>query len=91
MIHTAANLIQNEIRCTQYETDSYPSLNVIETGTAILPPYLMLLLEWLIKNPLKEASIRQCLLKAIKPNSDIPPLLFALVVEKDHAIGSKSL
>ena len=73
------------------ETDSYPSLNDIETRTSILPPSLMLLMECLIKNPLKQASIGQCLLKAMKPNSVIPPLWFTLRVEINHAIGSASL
>ena len=29
MINAAANLIKNEIRCTQYQTDYYPSLSDI--------------------------------------------------------------
>ena len=91
VIRAAANLIKNEIRCTQCETDSHPSLNDIETKTSILPPSQMQLMECLIGNPLKQASIGQCLLKAMKPNSVIPPVLFVLGVEIDHAIGSKSL
>ena len=83
--------MKNQVRCTQYETDSYPSLNEIETGTSTLPPYLMLLMECAIENPLKQASIGKYLLKTMKPNSTIPPLLFALGVEIDHAIGSRSL
>ena len=43
------------------------------------------------ENPLKQAPIGQCFLKAMKPNSVIPPLLFILGVETDHTIGSKSL
>ena len=43
------------------------------------------------ENPLKQTPIGQCFLKAMKPNSVIPPLLFILWVETDHAIGSKSL
>ena len=54
VIHAATNLIKSEIRCTQYETDSCPTLNDTETGTSILPSSLMLLLECLIENPLKE-------------------------------------
>ena len=91
MIRGAANLIKNQVRCTQYETDSYPSLNEIETGASTLPPYLMLLMECAIENPLKQASIRKWLLKTMKPNSAIPPPLFALRVEIGHAIDSKSL
>ena len=48
-------------------------------------------MEYLIGNPLRQASIRQCLLKTMKPNSVISPLLFALGVQIDHAIGSESL
>ena len=48
-------------------------------------------MECAIENPLKQASIGKYLLKTMKPNSTIPPLLFALGVEIDHAIGSKSL
>ena len=59
MIRAAANLIKNQVRYTQYETDSYPSLNETETGTSTLLPYLMLLMECAIENPLKQASIRK--------------------------------
>ena len=37
----------------------------------------------------KTASLAQCILKAVKPNSVIPPLLIELGVELDHANGSK--
>ena len=40
---------------------------------------------------LKQASLSQCILKAIKPNSVKLPLLFGLGVENDHTIGSKTL
>ena len=45
----------------------------------------------LVDQGLKQASLGQCILKAMKPNSVIPPLLFGLGVEIDHAIGSKAL
>ena len=48
-------------------------------------------MELLIGPNLKQASLGQCLLKAMKPNSVIPPLLFGLGVEIDHAIVSKTL
>ena len=59
--------------------------------TSILSPSIELLMECLIRNPVKQTSIRQCLLKAMKPNSVILPLLFALGFEIYHAIGSKLL
>ena len=37
---------------------------------------------------LKQASLGKCIIKSIKSNSVIPPLLFELVVENDHVIGS---
>ena len=39
----------------------------------------------------KEASLDQCIIKAMKLNSEIPPLLFGLGVEIDHPIRSKTL
>ena len=39
----------------------------------------------------KQASLGECILKAIKPNSVLPPLLFGLGVENGDGIGSKSL
>ena len=39
----------------------------------------------LVGQGLKQTSLGQCILKAMKSNSVIPPLLFALSVEIDHA------
>ena len=39
----------------------------------------------------KQASLGECILKAIKPNSVLPPLLFGLGAENGDGIGSKSL
>ena len=39
----------------------------------------------------KQASLGECILKAIKPNSVLSPLLFGLGVENGDGIGSKSL
>ena len=48
-------------------------------------------MQQLIGSELKQASIGQCLIKAMRPNSVIPLLLFGLRVEVDHAVGSKTL
>ena len=45
----------------------------------------------LLPSEVKQGSIGQCILKALKPNSVIPPLMFGLAVEVDHVIGSKWL
>lgn len=86
VITAAAKLIKNELRCTQFDTEYYPSLEDIEMDAEILPPSLKLLMQSLVGSSLKQASIGQCLLKAMKPNSVMPPLLFGLGVEVDHAI-----
>ena len=72
-------------------TDFYPSKADIELGPEFLPPSLKLLTKILVGQGLKQASLGQCILKAMRPNSVIPPLLFGLSVAIDHAIGSKSL
>ena len=38
----------------------------------------------LVGQSLKQASLDQCILKAMKSNSVIPPLLFGLSVEIDY-------
>ena len=48
----------------------------------------MLVMECLIENPLKQISIGQCLLNAMKPSSVISPLLFILGVEINLARSS---
>ena len=54
-------------------------------------PSLELLIKSLMAFQFKQASIGQCILKAMRPNSVIPPLLFGLGVVVDHVIGSKTL
>ena len=43
-----------------------------------------LLMTILVGQSLKQASLGQCILKAMKSNSVIPPLLFGLSVEIDY-------
>ena len=44
-----------------------------------------LIITVLVGQGLKQASLGQCILKAMKSNSVIPPFLFGLTVEIDHA------
>ena len=46
-------------------------------------------METLIKNPLKQCSIGQAMVSAVKRRSALSPKLFAVVVEMDHKFGSK--
>ena len=91
IITAAENLIKNEKRYIRYETNVYPSKADIELDAEFLPSALKLLMKVLVGQGLKQASSDQCILKAVKPNGVIPPLLFGLGVEIDHAISSKTL
>ena len=91
ILKKAVNLLRNEIRCTNFESEHYPSNADIIGGANFLPPVLRYFMQCLVSNELKQASIGQCLLKLMKPNGVIPPLLFGLGVEVDHTIGSKTL
>ena len=41
-------------------------------------------METLIKNPLKQCSIGQAIVSAVKPRSALSPILFAMGIEMDH-------
>ena len=91
IVTAAANLIKNETRCIRYETNVYPSKADIELVAEFLPQTLKLFIKVLVGQGLKRTSLGQCILKAMKRNIVIPPLLFGLSVVIDHAIGSKTL
>ena len=65
--------------------------NQLQDSKDLLPPSLRLLMESLVSSEVKQSSIGQCILKAIRPNSFTPALLFGLGVEVDHMFGSKWL
>ena len=52
---------------------------------------LQMFLQSIVKSTLKSAANGQCLLRAARTRSMIPPLLFGLGVELDHTFGSKWL
>ena len=92
LIVAVAKLIMSDIRQSKYVTETYPTeKDIHENRLEYLPNSLQLLMKSLITSELKQASIGQCLLKAVKPNSTIPPLLFGLSVELDNIFGSKWL
>ena len=88
IITAAVQLIKNEIRNKTFDIEHYPTIKDLESGRAILPPTLELLMKSLVASQLKQASISLCILKAMRPNSAIPPLLFGPGVEVDYVIGS---
>ena len=62
-----------------------------ENGKDWLPYYIRLIIESIIKYPIKQASIGQAIVGAIRPRTSAPPLLFGVGVQLDHVFGSKWL
>ena len=94
IVTTAAKIIQAEIRDSKYNMEYYPAnedVKNVERGKEWLPESLTAFLQVLVPSVTKQVSIGQCLLKAARPRSVIPPLLFGLGVEMDHVFGSKWL
>ena len=94
LVLTAAKIILNDIRSREFDNDCYPTNEVIENCEKEkdwLPYYLRLVLESIIKYPLKQASIGQAIVGAVRPRSSVPPILFGVGVQLDHVFGSKWL
>ena len=94
IIATAARLVLGNIRAAEFEYSNYPTNDVIgnsNAGKEWLPPYLRLFLEKMIKNPLHQASVGQCIVNVTRPRSALPAILFGLGVEMSHSFGSKWL
>ena len=49
------------------------------------------LLSYVVPETVKRSSICQCIIKASRPRTALPPLLFGLGIECDHIFGSKWL
>ena len=81
IIIEAAKLIKSEVRSKTFDIKYYPTMTNLVSGSASL----LSSLESLMK------SIGLCILKATRPNSVTPSLLFGLGVEVDHVISSKTL
>ena len=92
IVERAAKIILSEIRALETNMEKYPSINDISDlaeNDSIIPPYLKKFLKVLVKSPLKQSSIGQSMLYAVRPRSILPPILFGLGVEMDHVTGSK--
>ena len=74
--------------------DFYPSnddIRDVDAACQWLPSMLQMFLQPIIKSTVKTAAIGQCLVRAARPWSVIPPLLVGLGVELDHVFRSKWL
>lgn len=92
IVKTAAKIIIAEIAEMVYDVDFYPTDDVVksmEQGRDFLPVYLLVLMNILLPCPVKQISIGQCIVKAARPRSSLPPIMFGLGIEIDHMFGSK--
>ena len=63
----------------------------VDAACQQLPSMLQMSVQPIVKSTVKRAAIGQCLVRAARPWSVMPPLLFGLGVELDHIFGSKWL
>ncbi len=94
IITTAAKLIKAHIFEKSYDNSLYPTkddMSNYELGKEWVPPSLQLFLHELLKSPLKQLSIGQCIVYALRPRSVIPPIPLGLAVELEHVFASKWL
>ena len=90
----AAKIILGQIQCTSFDMDNYPAhedINSMELGKAWLPSYLCKFMETLVKKELKQVSLRQPLVNAVKPRSSLSPIMFGLGIEVEKVFESKWL
>ena len=93
IVLTAAKIILNDFRSSDFDNQWYPANEVIEDRKKEkdwLPNHLRLMLE-IIKSPGLQASIGQAIVGAIRPRSSMSPIMFGLGVQLDHVFGSKWL
>ena len=94
VVKQAAKIILGQLRSTKFNVEVYPSheqISNIELGKAWLPPYLQVFMETLVKKELKQISIGQAIVNAVKPRSSVAPIMFGLGVEVDKVFGSRWL
>ena len=94
IVKQAAKIILGQIRSTNVDTSEYPSNEVIrnvDMGKEWIPRYLQIFMEHLINNQLKQVSLGQAIVGAVKSRSCISPLMFGLGVESDKVFGSRWL
>ena len=94
VIKTTAKLICEEIRQMTLENEVYPSPEDIKNSAinnSWCPKLLRTLLAAVVANVMKQSSIGQSIIKAARPCTAIPPILFGIGVEADHMFESRWL
>ena len=81
IVRQAAKIILGQIRSTKFNTDTYPlhrDISDIKLGKDLIPSYLRCFMNSMEKKDLKQVSISQAIVNAVKPRSYIAPLMFGL-------------
>lgn len=97
IIKTAAKLIRSELMSMKVDKEYYPStenMASMDDNFLYMPGSLRTLLVGLIgntKDSLRASAIGQAIMKAVRPNSFMPPLQIGLAVHLHHLFGSRSL
>ena len=92
IVKQAAEIMLGQVRSTKFNTDKYPlyrEISNIKLGKEWIPSYLLCSTESVVKKNLKQTSIGQVIVNAVKPRSCIAPLMFGLGIKVDKVFGSK--
>ena len=87
IITLAAKLILADIRSTHFDCSYYPlneTIENVEKGKEWLPKLLGVFVEKLIKNPLHQVSVGQCIVNVTRTKSSFPPIPFGLGVRNGY-------
>ena len=86
IINAAAKLIREELHAGTYSSVEYPSdceIKDIEKAKEFMP--------LIPSSQIKQVSIGQAVMQAMRPKTVMAPIMFGLGVEMDHVFGSKWL
>ena len=90
MVIQAAKIILGQVRCTLFDINTYPAhedISSVELGKVWLPSYLCKFMETLVKKELKQVSLGQAFVNAVK----LSAIMFGLGIEVEKVFGSEWL
>ena len=94
IVQIVSKLIFGELKSIIFYTSAYSTNEMIKDvncNKEWLPELLRTLLESLVNNPLKQASIGQYIIYAARPRSALPKILLGSAIELDLVFGSRWL
>ena len=94
IVKAAAKIIKSEIREVEKSNEYYPTnleVQDLKTCSEWIPESLIILLEIIMPNLLKQTAIAHSMIQAARPRSVLCPIPFGLGVQLDKEFGSKWL